>query len=147
MLENGKRPASRSVPFMLWAGSHGVPSPKVPSPTHVSNSQHGGNVSTFEPQKFIKLSLIIIEDGSWLIFAGLVLRVGSSFLLDPTLNLGPKAHLQKVLPSRHLCHTSCWPWCNSKCVLLNRGAFQSLFRKIKGVFSNKLNSWLLLFLL
>ena len=28
---------------------------------------------------------------------------------------------------------------------LNRGAFQSLFRKIKGVFSNKLNFWLLAF--
>ena len=28
-----------------------------------------------------------------------------SFLLDPTLNTSPKPRLQKVLPSRHLCHT------------------------------------------
>jgi hypothetical protein len=34
-------------------------------------------------------------------FAGLVLKVGSTFLLDPTLNTIPKPHLQKVLPCRH----------------------------------------------
>ena len=52
---------------------------------------------------------IIIRIRSWLfygkIFARLVLRVGSSFLLDPTLNTSPKPHLQKVLPCRHPCHT------------------------------------------
>ena len=40
----------------LRAGSHGVP-----SPTHVSKSYHGGHVPTFEPQKIIKLWLIIIK--------------------------------------------------------------------------------------
>ena len=34
-----------------------------------------------------------------------VLRVGFSFLLEPTLNTSPEPHLQKVLPSRHPCHT------------------------------------------
>jgi hypothetical protein len=37
--------------------------------------------------------------------AGLVWRVGSSFLLDPNLNRSLKPHLQKVLPYRHPCHT------------------------------------------
>ena len=31
--------------------------------------------------------------------------VGSSCLLDPTLNTSPKHHLQKALPCRHPCHT------------------------------------------
>ena len=39
------------------------------------------------------------------IFMGLVLRIGSRFLLDPTLNTNPKPHLQKVLLCRHPCHT------------------------------------------
>ena len=34
-----------------------------------------------------------------------MLRVGSSFLLDPTLNMSAKHHLAKVLPCRHSCHT------------------------------------------
>ena len=34
-----------------------------------------------------------------------MLRVESSFLLDPTLNTSPKPHLQKVLWCRHPCHT------------------------------------------
>ena len=34
-----------------------------------------------------------------------MLRVGSSFLLDPTLNTNPKPYPQKVLPCRHPCHT------------------------------------------
>ena len=122
MLEDGKWPASRSVLATLRAGSHGVPSQKSQSPSHVSKSQYGGKVETFEPQEIIKLSSIIIEDRCWLIFAGLVLRVGSSFLLDPTLNTGPKAHLQKVLRCRHPYHTSCWLWCNSKCLY---GAFRT----------------------
>ena len=36
---------------------------------------------------------------------GLVLSVGSSFLLNPILNASPEPHLQKVLPCRHPCHT------------------------------------------
>ena len=39
------------------------------------------------------------------IFVGLMLRVGFSFLPDPTLNISPKPHLQKVLTCRHPCHT------------------------------------------
>ena len=72
--------------------------PGVPSPTHVSKSQHGGKVPTFEPQETIKIWLIIFK-------AGLVLRFGSSFLLDSTLNASPKPHLRKVLSCRHPCHT------------------------------------------
>ena len=82
---------------------------QVSSLTHVSKSQHGGKVPTFEPQENIKIWLIIIKVGSWLfyaeIFTGLALRVGSSSLLDPTFNTSPEPHLQKVLPCRHPCHT------------------------------------------
>ena len=71
---------------------------QVPSPIHVSESQHGGKVPTFEPQETIKIWLSIIKVGSWSFYAktftGLVLRVGSSFLFNPPLNTTPKAHLQ-----------------------------------------------------
>jgi hypothetical protein len=60
---------------------------EVPSPTHVSKSQHGGKVPTLEPQTIIKIWLIIIKVGSWLFydktFTGLALRVGFSLMLDP----------------------------------------------------------------
>ena len=82
---------------------------KVSSPTHVSKSQHGGKVSTFEPQDIIKTWLTIIEGRSSLfyakLFVGLMLGVGSSFLLNPTLDTSAKSHLQKVLSYRHPCHT------------------------------------------
>jgi hypothetical protein len=55
------------------------------------------------------MKLVIIKGGSWLFCAKiitiLVLRVGSSFLLIPTLNTSPEPYLQKVLPCRHPCHT------------------------------------------
>ena len=35
---------------------------------------------------------------------GLVLKVGSNFLLNLTLTTCPKPHLQKVLPCRRPCH-------------------------------------------
>ena len=35
---------------------------QVPSPTHVSKSQHGGKVPTFQSQKTIQIWLIIIKD-------------------------------------------------------------------------------------
>ena len=41
----------------------------VPSPTHVSKSQHGGKVPILEPQATTKIWLIIIKVGSWLIYA------------------------------------------------------------------------------
>ena len=54
--------------------------------------------------QIIGIWLIINTIGSWLfyaqIFTGVVLVVGSGFLLDPTLNASPEPHLQKVLP----CH-------------------------------------------
>jgi hypothetical protein len=63
----------------------------------------------FNSQKTIKIWLIIIKDGSSLCYAktftGLVLRVGSSFMLGPILNTSPEPHLQKMLPCRHPCHT------------------------------------------
>jgi len=37
---------------------------------------------------------------------GLVLRVESSFWLDPTLNTSLKPHLQKALPCGHACHST-----------------------------------------
>jgi hypothetical protein len=84
-----------------------VPSPKsqVPRPTHVSKSRHGGKTPTFEPQETIQMWLIVVKVGSWLvdakIFVGRVLRLGSSFLLDPALNTSPKPHLRKTLPWKH----------------------------------------------
>ena len=41
----------------------------------------------------------------WKILTGLMLRVVSSFLPDPTLNISVKPHLQKALPCGHPCHT------------------------------------------
>ena len=58
---------------------------QVPSPTHVSKSQHGGKVPTFEPRETTKLWLIVVRIGFLIfyakVFTGLVLRVGSCFLL------------------------------------------------------------------
>ena len=72
-----------------------------------SKSQHGGACPAFEPHETVKVWLIIIEVGSWIckIFAGVVLTIGSSFLLGPTLDTSPKPHLQKVLLCRHPCYT------------------------------------------
>ena len=82
---------------------------QVPSPTHASKSWHGCRVPTFEPQEIIKMCTIIIKVGSWLfyekIFMGLVLRFGSSILLNPTLNTSPEPHLQKALSCRYPCYT------------------------------------------
>ena len=39
---------------------------QVPSPTHVSKAQYGGNIPSFKPQETIKTWLIIINVGSWL---------------------------------------------------------------------------------
>ena len=39
------------------------------------------------------------------VFEQLVLRVGSSFWLNPTLNASPKPHLQNMLSCWHPCHT------------------------------------------
>ena len=37
---------------------------QVPSPAHVSKSQHGGQVPTFEPQETIEMWFTFIEVGS-----------------------------------------------------------------------------------
>ena len=59
----------------------------------------GGRVPIREPQVITKIWLNIIKGISWLfyaqIFTGLGLRVGSSFLLDPTPNTSLKLDLQK----------------------------------------------------
>ena len=82
---------------------------QVPSPTHVSKSQHGGKVPTFEPQETIDIWLTIIKVRSSLfhanIFVGLGLRVGSSILLNTILNTSLKPRLQNMLPCRHPCQT------------------------------------------
>ena len=86
----------------LRASSH-----ELPSPTRVSKSQPGSKVPTFEHEKIIQTihiqiiqTLNFIKLGFWLIyaqmFASLGLRVGSSFLLDPTLNTSPKTHVQNI---------------------------------------------------
>ena len=41
---------------------------QVPSPTHLSNSQHRGKVPTCEPQVTTKIWLVIIKVGSWLFY-------------------------------------------------------------------------------
>ena len=54
---------------------------QVWSPTHVHKSQHGDKVSTFEHQEtIVDLDYFMQE------ILGLVFIVGSSFLLNPTLN-------------------------------------------------------------
>ena len=55
-----------------------------------SQVQRGGKVSTCEPRVITRIWFTIIKVGSWSchaqIFAGLMLRAGSSFLLNPTRN-------------------------------------------------------------
>ena len=73
------------------------------SPTRVSKSQ------LLSLEKTLKYGLIsVIEVGSLSFHAqklvGVVLRVGSSFLLDSPPNTSPKPHLQKVLPWRNSYH-------------------------------------------
>jgi hypothetical protein len=88
----------------LRAGSHGVP-----SPTHVSKAKHAGKVPTIEPQQTLKVWFTSIKIRSWLFYAknsqDLYWELGLAFLLEPTLNIRPEPHLQKVLPCRHPCHT------------------------------------------
>jgi hypothetical protein len=88
----------------LRTGSYGVPSP----PLMLASTNMEAKVPTFEPQDIIKIWLIVIQVEPRLlytkVFAGLVLRVGSSFLLNPTLDTHLKLHLQKVLPCRYPCH-------------------------------------------
>jgi hypothetical protein len=64
--------------------------------THVTESQHGGKVPTFEPQGTIEIS---IKVGSWLFyekgFVGLVLRIGPSFCSTQLSTQVPSPHLQK----------------------------------------------------
>jgi hypothetical protein len=78
----------------------------------LGKSQHGCKVPTFEPQDTIEKLLLIINVISWLscrkIVMGLVLRVGSGKLLDPTLNTSLKARLQSVLSDLRL-GTMCEP--------------------------------------
>ena len=81
---------------------------QVPSATHVSKYQ------LLSLKEINKIWLIIIKVGSWLfyakIFAGLGLRVGPSFVLDPTRNASPKLHLQKLSPCMHPCEHPYHTW-------------------------------------
>ena len=98
-----------AIHMYTWGEFTQGPKTQVPSPTHVCKFQHGGKVLTCEPQVTTKMWLIILKVGLSLfyakIFAGLGLRVGYSFFLDPTCNTSPKPHLQKALPGRHPCHS------------------------------------------
>ena len=82
----------------LRANSHRVSSPNS---THVSKFQHGGKVPTFEPQNTIKIWSILIKGRILIIlcnmFAGLVFKVGSSFLLNATRNTSPKPQPPKTV--------------------------------------------------
>ena len=83
--------ANASSMLLFGASSH-----RVPCPTHVRESQHGGKVPTFEPQDTIK---IFIKVGSWFfyekLFVGLVLRIGPSFCSIQLSTQVPSPHLQK----------------------------------------------------
>ena len=72
------------------------------SPNMEAKSQH------LSKRKLLKYALYSLKV-EYLFFYAKSLRtkfkVGSSFLLNSTLNTSPKPRLQKVLPSRHQCHT------------------------------------------
>ena len=106
------------------AGSTWIPSPKSDSCWELScsKSRHGGKAPTFEPQGSIKIWLIIIISPVLIIYvpisAELVLRVGSGFLFDPTLNTSFKPHLQRLLPCRNPYHT--WHlWLGTPCEVVS----------------------------
>ena len=95
-------PSSNSLVGLIRAGSYGP----VPSPTHISKSPHGGqSVPTFEHDETFKVWFLSMRVGSWLCYANkltwLMLRVRSSLLLDPTVDISPKPHLQNVLPCKY----------------------------------------------
>jgi hypothetical protein len=80
-----------------------------PKSIHVSESQHGGKVPTFELQETIKTWLIFIKIEPQLfitnIFVGLVLRVGSIFL-EVRTKLRPNLASKKCRRvGMHPCHT------------------------------------------
>ena len=56
----------------------------------------GSQVPTFEPQETLKILLISLKSNLDYFYAkismGLVLRVGSSFLVDPTLYIRATSH-------------------------------------------------------
>jgi hypothetical protein len=58
-----KRPNFWTKVLILRADSH-----RVPSPTHVSKSQHGHKVPTVEPQEIVKIWLVIIKCRVFIIF-------------------------------------------------------------------------------
>ena len=75
---------------------HMMGSPKTQVPTHVSKSQRGGEVPTFEPEEIIIHIMVDCHQYWFLIIlcetinsVGHVLTSGSRFFLDPTLNTSP----------------------------------------------------------
>jgi hypothetical protein len=93
--------------------------PKSQVPLTSISSDVEANFQLFEPRETIIVWFISINVRWSLLFyaykfSGLVLRVGISFVLDPTLNTSLKPHLQKVQPCRHPCHT--WDFGLGTCV-------------------------------
>ena len=81
--------------------------PWVPLMLASLNMESMLKVPTVEPQETNKIYLISNKVKSWIlckIFTWLVLRVGSSFLPNPTLNTSSERHLPKVLPCGHPSH-------------------------------------------
>ena len=90
----------------LRASSHGC---KSQVPLMLASPNIDAKVPTCESQIITKIWFKLIKVGTSLfyakIFVELGLRVGSSFLLDPTRNTSSISHLQKMMPCRHPCHT------------------------------------------
>ena len=80
-------PKTCALGLVCYTKDRFTPSPKsqVPSPTHVSKSQHGDKVPIFEPQESISIWLIIIKFRSWLfyakIFTDVIWELGLTFCL------------------------------------------------------------------
>jgi hypothetical protein len=83
---------------------------QVPGPTHVNLASpemeaKSQLLSLHKSVKYDLYSLKLNMITSSKIFLRLLSRVGSRILLDPTLKISPKPHLQKVSSCKHPCHT------------------------------------------
>ena len=83
------------------------PKPQVPLVLAIPNMEAKSQLLNLKLS--LKCGEISLEVGYWLIyakiFARLGLRVGFSFVLDPTRNTSPKPHLQKAPRCRQPCHS------------------------------------------
>jgi hypothetical protein len=89
---------------LVCMGSHS----QVPSPSHVSKSQHGDKVPTSGPQDIIEICLIVIKMDLWILMRkylrDLCWELGLAFCLTH-LDTSPKIDLQRMYSCRHPCHT------------------------------------------